>query len=268
MRLRLLLLLMLIIPGRPAISQVTRHHGVFWGRLVLADKLTEKLKWELYLQKRTQNIPGEKSIFGASHFSSVWFWLNYSVSKNLRLSVSPFGYFDSYAFLTEPGDVDIPGVKEFRWTARLEQEQKFRIFKFSNRYGVEYRRRDLLHNSDYQPNWRIRYMAKLEKSVPGILKNKPVSFFLTDEVFIQFGKAVRQYPNVFDQNRISAGFSVDLLRNIKISASYLNIIQERLNGRDFDDAHSLWVVLTLDNLFSQFRPSPKKDLPKSETPLQ
>lgn len=34
-------------------GQSTRHHGVFWGRMVLTDKITDKLKWELYLQKRT-----------------------------------------------------------------------------------------------------------------------------------------------------------------------------------------------------------------------
>jgi hypothetical protein len=220
---------------------------------VLADKITDKLKWELYLQKRTQNIPGSKNIFGASHFTSVWFWLNYPLTKNLKLSVSPFGYFDSYTFLTQRSDVDIPGIKEFRWVVRLEQEQKFKFLNLSHRYSFEYRRRDINNNDVYQPNWRIRYMARLEKPLTGILPKKPVSVFIGDEIFIQFGKAVRNNPNVFDQNRISAGFSLEAVKNIKTTISYLNIIQERNNGKDFDDAHSLWIVLTFDNLFSQFR---------------
>lgn len=235
-------------------AQRTVHHGVFWGRLVLSDKISDKFKWELYLQKRTQNIPGDKNIFGASHFYSAWLWLNYGLSKNLRLSVSPIGYFDSYAFLTEPKDIEVPGIKEFRWVVRLEQEQKFKYFNYSNRYSVEYRRRDINQDDVYLPNWRLRYQARLEKPVKGILsKDKPVSFFVADEVFIQFGKAVRNNPNVFDQNRISAGFSYEVLKNIKTSISYLNIIQQRINGKQFDDAHCIWVVLTFDNLFSQFK---------------
>lgn len=151
-KLRALLLLILISTATHLRYQTTRHHGVFWGRLVLGDKITEKLRWEAYLQKRTQNIPGDKNIFGASHFTSVWFWLNYSLAKNLKLSVSPFGYFDSYAFLTKPDDVEIPGIKEFRWVVRLEQEQKLKWLNYSNRYSFEYRRRDINNNNQYLPN--------------------------------------------------------------------------------------------------------------------
>lgn len=150
--------------------------------------------------------------------------------------------------------MDIPGIKEFRFTARLEQTQKLRYFNFSNRYTLEYRRRDILHNHVYQPNWRVRYQVKLEKPVMGILsKAKPVSFFLADEALIQFGKAVRMNSNVFDQNRLSAGFSYEVVKNIRTSISYLNILQQRNSGKDFDDAHALWIILQFDSLFSQFK---------------
>lgn len=100
----------------------------------------------------------------------------------------------------------------------------------------------------------MRYQAKLEKPVKGIFSNgKPVSFYLSNEVFVQFGKAVRNNPNVFDHNRIVVGVSYELLRNVKTSVSYLKIIQERINGKDFDDADALWIVLTFDNVISQLR---------------
>ncbi|WP_207632484.1 DUF2490 domain-containing protein [Foetidibacter luteolus] len=237
-------------------AQTTYNHRVFWGRAVLADRITDKLKWEVYLQKRTQNIPGEKSPFGGPHFFSAWTWLNYSFSKSLKLSVSPLGYFDSNIFFTSPQDADLPGVKEFRWTVRLEQEQKFKWLNYSNRYSVEYRTRDLSNKGIYQPNWRIRYQAKLEKPVLNLLsKTKPVSFILGDEVFIQFGKAVKANANIFDQNRIYAGVSYEVIKNIKTTVSYLNIRQQRINGKDFDNAHVLWVVVAFDNLFSQFKHS-------------
>jgi hypothetical protein len=251
---RKLLLLIFITVSIKTFGQTTRQHGVFWGRLILADRINDRWKWELFIQKRTQNIPGEKSIFGALHYNSIWFWLNYRINKNLKLYVSPFGYFVSYAFLTKPADVELPGVKEFRFGARLEHELKGKHVNFSSRFTTEYRRRDMNNNDVYIPNWRLRYMARLEKPVTGILRNnRPVSFFISDEVLVQFGKAVKNNANIFDQNRASAGFSLEVVKNIKTSFSYLNIFQQRANGKDFDDAHALWAVVTFDNLFSQFR---------------
>jgi len=245
--------LLLLVPII-ACAQRTRHHGVFWGRVILADSINSRLKWELYLQKRTQNIPGEKDIFGSPHFYSAWIWINYQLTKNLKLSVSPFGYFDSYAFLSNPADADLPGIKEFRWTVRLEQEQKLKWLNYSNRYGIEYRRRDLANNDIYQPNWRARYQLRLEKPVKGILPNgKPISFHAGDEIFLQFGKAVINNPNTFDQNRLFAGFSFEIIRNVKTNISYLNILQERNSGKEYDDAHAIWIVITFDNLFSQLK---------------
>lgn len=120
---------------------------------------------------KEQNIPGEKNIFGAPHFTSIWFWLNYPLSKNLKLSVSPFGYFNSYAFLTKPSRSSNSWDKRISVVIRLEQEQKFKWFNFSNRYSFEYRRGNTDQNNVYKPNWRIRYQARAEKPVTGILPN-------------------------------------------------------------------------------------------------
>lgn len=234
-------------------AQRTYKHGVFWGRVVLADKLSDKLKWEVYLQKRTQNIPGDKNILEGPHFFSIWPWLNYQVSNEVKLSVSPLGYFNSNLFFTNPGDEKNEGVKELRWVIRAEHEKK-KWLNYTNRYSVEYRLRDFQHDGHYQPNWRMRYQVKLEKPIKGILsKQKPLSFSLSNEVFIQFGKAVRKNANVFDQNRIAAGVSYEVFHNVKASVSYLKIIQERINGKDFDDADALWVVIAFDNIISQFK---------------
>jgi hypothetical protein len=252
---RIFILLVFVALSITTFGQNIRQHGVFWGRLILADRINDKWKWELFLQKRTQNIPGQKSIFGALHYNSFWFWMNYKINKNLKLYLSPIGYFDSYPFFTKPEDVDLlQSVKEFRFSSRLEQELKGRFVNFSNRFTVEYRTRDINFNDVYVPNWRLRYMARLEKPVKGILRNdKPVSFFLSDEILVQFGEAVKQNANIFDQNRLSAGFSLEVVKNIRASFSYLNIFQQRANGKDFDDANALWAVVTFDNLFSQFR---------------
>jgi hypothetical protein len=250
-----LLLAFFLLSFSAANAQKTYNHGVFWGRVILADTINSKFKWELYLQKRTQTTSANSAnIFSAPHFFSIWPWLSYKVSKNTKVSVSPIAYFDSHLFYNSPEEVKAEGVKEYRTSLRLENEQKFRLFNYSNRYSLEYRLRDFKHVKNFEPNWRVRYMLKLEKPFLNVLsEDKPVSVFVSDEVFVQFGRAVRNNPNIFDQNRINFGASYEAVKNVKFSASYLNIIQQRVSGEEIDNAHALWLVLTLDNFFSQFK---------------
>lgn len=256
---KLLLLTLFCFAFTTLSAQKTYNHGVFWGRIILADTVNSKLKWELYLQKRTQTASTTSAnIFKAPHFVSIWPWLSYKVSKTTRISLSPVAYFNSHLFYNNPEEVKSEGVKEYRTSLRLENEQKLRLFNYSNRYSLEYRLRDLKRTGDYEPNWRVRYMLKLEKPLPNVFsRHKPLSVFLSDEVFIQFGKAVKNNPNIFDQNRLNIGASYEVVKNVKFSASYLNILQERISGKEVDNAHALWVVLAFDNIFSQFK-KPKK----------
>ncbi|AYB34119.1 DUF2490 domain-containing protein [Chryseolinea soli] len=235
-------------------SQTIYHHNVFWGRIALGDKITDRLRTEVWLQHRSQSADESSNIFQAPQYNSYWLWFNYRVSDNLKVSLSPFGYFETYTLYTKPSDLERPPVKEFRYTVRLEHEQKFRFFNYSNRYSMEYRVRDLTNTGDYQPNWRFRYMARLEKPIKASwLKGKNLSLIVYDEVMLQFGKAVRHNPNVFDQNRLYAGFSYGITKNIKITPAYLFVIQQRNSGNEFDYVNTLFVVLSFDNLISQFR---------------
>lgn len=250
---KLFLLAISMIICASTFAQNSHSHGVFWGRLILADTINSKFKWEIYLQKRTQSV-GTGNIFAAPHFLSIWPWLNFKLNSATKISLSPIGYFDSHVFYDKAEDVKPEGVKEYRVSLRLENEQKLRYFNYSNRYSLEYRMRDLAYNGDYQPNWRARYQLRLEKPLFNVLsKEKPLSVFVSEEVFVQFGEAVRNNPNIFDQNRISIGAGYEVIKNVKFSASYLNIIQQRISGKDVDHADALWVVLTFDNLFSQFK---------------
>ena len=235
-------------------SQTVYHHNVFWGRIALADKITDRLKTELWLQHRSQSADESSNMFQAPQFNSYWLWFNYQVSDHLKVGLSPFGYFETYTLYTKPSDLERPPVKEFRYTVRLEHEQKFRFFNYSNRYSIEYRTRDFTNTGNYQPNWRFRYMARLEKPIKASwLKGKSLSLIVYDEFMLQFGKAVRQNPNVFDQNRLYAGFSYGFTKNIKITPAYMFVIQQRNSGNEFDYVNTLFVVLTFDNLISQFR---------------
>lgn len=236
-------------------GQTHYHHEVFWLRVVVADTFSQKFKWEVYYQRRTQNnYKGDPNIFHSPQFKSYWLWFYYNLNKNVKLSVSPFGYFETYTLNTKLSDPNIPPVKEFRWSARLEHETKGRYFNYSNRYGLEYRWRDLKNNGVYQPNFRARYMVRLDKPVKGIFSGtKPVTFTISDEIFLQFGPAVKKNPNVFDQNRLYAGAAYEIFRNVKLSLGYIYWLQARNSGVEFDNINTYWTIITFDNVLSQFK---------------
>jgi len=248
-------LLALLLTVCAASAQQRYNHGVFWFRVAVSDSITSRLKWEAQWQRRTQNNgPGDANIFHSPQVIAYWAWLNYTLNPHVKVSLSPFCYFETRVMNTSPDDTKLPAVKEFRWCGRLEHETKGKLFNFINRYTLEYRYRDLKNNGDYQPNWRVRYQVRLEKPVSGILSpTKPVVFTLSDEVAVQFGKAVRNNPNVFDQNRLYAGAAYEVFTNVKLSVGYLYWFQERSSGEVFDNINTLWTVLTFDNVFSQLK---------------
>jgi len=240
-------------------SQVKRnYHYVFWGRIVLTDKITDKLKWELWLQYRSQNANSQLNIFKEPQFSTVWTWLNYTISPKVKVAVTPFSYFNTWPLYASPTDLEASPVKELRWVIRGEHEHKLKYFQLMNRLGVEYRWRDFNNSDRYVSNYRIRYMLRLEKTVNTGLLSKPITFILNDEVLLQYGDAVKNNASVFDQNRVYLGFNYEVLKNIKFNLGYLYTLQERPSGKEWDHINTLWAIVTFDNVFSQFYSRQKK----------
>ncbi|NBA84210.1 DUF2490 domain-containing protein [Emticicia sp. CRIBPO] len=253
------LIILLMLFSEPALfAQKRYNHNIVWGRLALTDTLSSKLRWELFIQHRRQNTEeSDWNVVKASQFTSYWLWFHYNLSPSTKLSVSPVGYFKSWILIAHPTDIDRDGIREFRWAARLDHETKGKYFNVLNRHNLEYRIRDLQNNNVFQPNWRVRYMIRLEKPLKASWIKKPTSLVAYEEVFIQFGKAVRSNPNVFDQNRLYLGVNHSFSKRIKGNLGYIWGIQQRNSGNEFDFSNILWGVLTIYNVFSQFRGNKK-----------
>lgn len=139
-------------------SLTTYHHNNFWGRIVLSDQIGKKLKWEVYLQDRTQNDMSDKTnMFKHHQLTSYWLWVHYQLAKDLRISITPFCYFNTIALFPQPPELGNRGVKEYRWAVQLEQTQRLKYFTYANRYSIEYRNRDLETEGVYTTNFRLRY---------------------------------------------------------------------------------------------------------------
>jgi hypothetical protein len=230
---------------------------------VLTDTINAKFRWEVHLQTRRQNISsGSLNIFKAPQFVSYWPWFIYSPNPNLRIGISPVGYFKNWALIGNASDLERKPVTELRITLRLEHEQRFRKFIYANRYTLEQRWRDMADNHVFQPNWRARYQVRLEFPITAEWLHRPFSLVAWDEISIQFGKAVKKNPNVFDQNRLYGGFNYGLTDNIRLNIGYFYQIQQRSSGKEFDHANVLFCVLIFDNLFSQFSKAESKDSAK------
>ena len=251
------MLVILIHTG--GVTQTIYDHNTIWGRIALTDSLTTRLRWELFIQHQRQNTTDDElNALRAPLLTSYRFWLHYSLSPTTRLSVSPFGYFKSWTLIAQPPDAARPAIREFRWSAQLDQEQRFARLTLLNHYGVDYRWRDLARSNTFVPNRRMRYMLRLEKPIRAAWLKRPVSVVISDEVFVQFGRAVRSNPNVFDQNRLFGGFNVGLSPNVRASLGYIYGIQQRSSGTEFDQSNIVWTVLTFDNVLSQFKKKPAR----------
>ncbi|UTA66935.1 DUF2490 domain-containing protein [Emticicia sp. 21SJ11W-3] len=251
---KLPLILIISLVFTQTYSQKEYQHNIVWGRLVLTDTISKKLRWEVYLQHRRQNTQQTNwDVLAQSQFTSYWLWLHYNLTPNVRLSLSPIGYFKSWVLINQPSDLEKEPVNEWRVSGRIEQEVKGKFFNTYNRYGLEYRQRDLLNNGIFRPNFRVRYMLRFEKPITFSFLKKPLTTVVNDEIFIQFGKAVKGNPNIFDQNRLYAGLNYPFNKYLKGSLGYVWGIQSRISGKEIDYYNFLWGILTIDNLSAVFK---------------
>lgn len=250
------LLLAFFIGIRPAFSQRTvYHHNTMWVRTFVSDRLTERLTGEFFFQYRTQNRQsGSLNIFQTHYLHSYALSLRYTLPHDFNISVTPFCYFVNQRLGAMPNERP---VREYRWVARAEKQLKLNHFQLFNRLGLEYRWRNLFDAGVYVPNWRIRYMFRVTKPIHAAwLRGKAFNLITYDEVMVQFGKAMRTFPTLFDQNRVFVGASFEPAKNIRVELGYLYIRQQRSTREQFDDQNALMLTLRFDHVFSQFR---KKD---------
>ncbi len=251
---RRLIFLLVLASASMAQAQTHYHHNNFWSRTIIQDRITDKLKWELFWQLRTQNDAEDKlNIFKHHQLTSYWAWLHYQPTKDLKISLTPFCYFNTIALFPQSTELGNRGVNEFRWAVMVEHIHRFKKINYANRYSLEYRFRDLFTPDEYIGNFRVRYRARFERPLKKIGKDERLlSAIVYDEVFLEFDPRKKASP-AFNQNRLYAGFGYELAKNVKFSLGYMYLYQARPTGTAEDHSNVLWAMITFDNVFSQFR---------------
>ncbi len=117
-----------------------------------------------------------------------------------------------------------------QWSGVFEQ----RKVSVLNRIRVEERWKDIIVNDeltgDKQFSVRLRYLISFEKRFSEN-RQKP-SLIISDEVLVQFGKEI--ILNTFDQNRLFIGAKVPLNERLSCDFGYMNIIQQKATGYQYD----------------------------------
>jgi hypothetical protein len=258
MTIRSLSLAVLIFGGVTSLFSQTAqhyHHNTFWARVGLADKLSDKWKWELYYQNRTQNDPNidKANAFRYHQLTSYTAVVHYQAMKSLRISFTPLCYFNTIGLLPQSTDNGNRGVNEFRWMLMVEHSAPIGKFTVGHRYTGEYRYRDLVTANNYVSNYRLRYRGRIEHE---LAKWKhPLTLMVYDELFVEFGGAVKNSPALFNQNRLFAGFTYELVSHVKLNIGYIYLVQERSSGKAFDYSNVLSTALTFEGLFSSKKKS-------------
>lgn len=222
-------------------------------RLTFSDTITERLEWEFGIQRRSQNnYPGDGNIFHSFQFEGYSLAFQYALSSRFGISVMPLGYYRSHVLNVVPTDCDRPSSTEWRSNVQLWHELPTRHFILLNRIAMDYRQRKA-PGSHFRNNWRFRYMLRLDKEVYGIFSDKkPVTFTLFDEVFLQFGQAVKNNHTIFDQHRLYGGAAYEILRHTALSIGYAYGFQIRPSGDQYDDINSYYLALSFENFTRKF----------------
>lgn len=130
---------------------------------------------------------------------------------------------------------DIATRGEWRPWQEIALKEKYSKLKVTHRLRIEQRFNQKYKNdewsNDYTFNWRFRY--KLDLQFPLVSKNEK-ALYLTfgNEILINAGKVIKY--NYFDQNRLSAGFNIELNKNFTIQPQFIYIWQQESNGITLD----------------------------------
>lgn len=149
-------------------------------------------------------------------------------------------------FLQALPQLDTQAVDLVRFEVRPHQEANYAHspgkLKFSHRLKVE--ERFFLKTESVKRDFNFRFRYKFQVQIPltaGDDKHA-MSLNLFDEIMFNAGKSI--VHNVFDQNRIYAGFQSKLSDAWTCEVGYMNWFQQRPSGYEFFDRHLLRLTVT------------------------
>lgn len=195
----------------------------FWFKSIVSYSLNDKIKIDQEFQHRRQSDYDNSNLLDKNLMFNYRVWGQYKLDEDIRILISPYGYFSNYRMIEKQGDDKIESQKEIRFSVASEFQKEIlnRLFLIK-RFGMDYR----VFESDHQKTLRLRNRFGIKYQ---LFNN--VYFSLTDEVLFN----VADYSNVisFDQNRIGINLEFKLSSIIKVDLGYMYLIRSLNSNRDY-----------------------------------
>ncbi len=173
--------------------------------------------------------------------------VTYYVTDDTKLTAG-YGYISHYPLeptrkVTQP---EHRPWQQVQWHTKHGKNRMMQWFRLEERF-----RRKILNDSTLAQgnnfNLKVRYNIFYEVPLSsGGIKPGALSFVVSDEVHINFGKEI--VNNYFDQNRFSVGFKYQLTKRDNVQLGYLNVFQQLPAGNRYRsiDAIRLFYFQNLD----------------------
>ena len=294
-----LLFVSLVLLSTKSFSQTTDAREVFkrnsfWTETVFIGVIKNKWRFQLdYQYRRTSDasdaVGGSGNMF-KNDFQHVYRpWIHYQMNENVRFSLSPLGFWQTFTPRNEPGTATGSAAKgyqqiqpEFRICPQITLTNKIGRLIIDQRYRMEFR---LLGNKvkdtassefsgynqgfdfpDANHKMRMRYFlrATLPLNNPTLVDN---TFYITcwNEIFIATGKNT---PNdkIWDQNRsfFMLGFKPKMELPMRFELGYSMIYANRFsqtmsgnnlleNGNKIEKNNIFQVYIIFENFNKLFK---------------
>jgi len=215
------LLLLLSLAGRPAAAVIEDHEG--WFQVTATGPIAGPFRAFFELQPR----------IGENHESGDVDMRAFLARTAIGVDLVPhWSFWAGYGYaLTYNPDRD-----EHRGFQQLLYEAPFGPFQLSNRTRVEER---FLQHAPI-PAYRLRNQIRFAYPLPQL---PSISLVLADEVFAALN-TVRTGPvSGFDQNRLFAGVSKQLMPHVRLEVDYLNQVVNGRRGAEDTLRHSGFLQL-------------------------
>lgn len=234
-RLLFILLLLPILGHSQSKSKSTTHQEIVWLRYY--NKLTIGQRWLLHTEADVRRFvfPGRQHQWVLPRV-----YLDYRLKSGIDIGAG-----GAY-FLQALPQIDSQTVVTIRREIRPHQEVNYAhtLYKLKVSHRIKVEERFFLETKDQVQdfNFRFRYKFQVQVPITASSKKHPITLNLFDEIMFNAGSNI--VHNVFDQNRIYAGFQTKLSDVWAYEIGYMNWFQQRPSESEFFDRHIVRFTIT------------------------
>lgn len=212
-----------LVAGVAATAQDQRKafsRNSFWTETVINGVIQNQWRWQLDYQYRrmsdASDVPNASGNLFKNSFQHVYRpWIHYQLNDNIRLSLSPIGFWETFSPAAESGGTQ-KIQPEFRICPQLTTTSRIGRVIIDNRYRYEFRLVGMKVNEkigefgysqgmdfpEENKKMRMRYFFRAIIPLGDHQKLEDNTFYIAawNEVFLSFGKNVNN-DKIWDQNR-------------------------------------------------------------------